>query len=74
MGYGEKDISLVSFQSVSKGKSVFIFITLTCHGKVLFTKVRNFMTLMQSFHCLQVTMENAEKEEVTWRSPGLPLI
>lgn len=62
MGYGEKDISLVSFQSVSKGmplgsNAVVVVI------KVPFRSILSF----PFFQFRQVIMENVGKEEVTWK-------
>lgn len=67
LGYGENDISLVSFQSVSKGKLVvlnFKLIVLLWKGVCK----TNFC------YWLQDTMGSVEREEVTWRLLGSLLI
>lgn len=73
MGYGEKDISLVSFQSVSKGKldSSFKLIKIISEkssGRSSNSDLRNVFLC-----CLQATMGSVEKEEVIWRSPDSAL-
>jgi len=69
MGYGDNDISLVSFQSVSKGMLVSVSLSLPpplykC-DEVIKTIVKSNIWMLP--FCEQDTMASAVKEEVTWR-------
>lgn len=74
MGYGEDDIALVSFQSVSKGMNFKIM-----RSRIMMLKRQAYANYWSNkvftlFNWIQDTMESVEKEEVTWKLLGLVLI
>lgn len=67
MGYGEEDISVVSFQSVSKGMLILSTKLIKTRKEITARRILSLDLISMCLCWLQGTMGSVEKEEVTWR-------